>query len=200
VKPGRDQISGLVLAGGRGSRMGGVDKGLQLLLGRTLVEVVVNRLQPQVAALMISANRHLDAYAALGFPVLTDSDPGHAGPLAGIAAGLSVCPTPWLAVVPCDSPRLPMDLVARLAAALADAATPGAIAVTPAPGGGLRRQPVFCLLQRQLAPGLRACLARGQRGVEAWTREAGLALALFEDEGAFFNANTAADLLLLQGR
>ncbi|PTT75762.1 molybdenum cofactor guanylyltransferase MobA, partial [Pelomonas sp. HMWF004] len=112
-------IHGLVLAGGRGARMGGLDKGLQLLAGQPLVAHVLARLAPQAAPLLISANRHLDTYAAFGHPVLPDP-PGlnFAGPLAGMLAGLNTLPADaWLLTAPCDCPHLPADLAARLLAA-----------------------------------------------------------------------------------
>jgi len=130
------QITGLVLAGGRGSRMGGVDKGLQHYKGRPLVQHVLDRLGPQVGGLMINANRHLDAYAAFGVPVWPDTLADYPGPLAGLAH----CPTPDLASVPCDSPLFPTDLVARLAAALAADAAQIAVAAAVEDGELLQRQ------------------------------------------------------------
>src|ERR1700761_8879843 len=117
----QQKITGLVLAGGRGSRMGGVDKGLQLHLGTPLALHALNRLRPQVAGLMLNANRNLEVYEAMGAPVWPDEPADFAGPLAGMLAGLSHCPTPYLATVPCDSPDFPLDLVARLMQGLTDA-------------------------------------------------------------------------------
>ena len=112
------EITGLVLAGGRGSRMGGVDKGLQNHLGMPLAMQALLRLGPQVGALMINANRNLGAYESMGVPVWPDAQLDYPGPLAGFLAGLEHCETPYLVTVPCDTPNFPTDLVARLAAAL----------------------------------------------------------------------------------
>ena len=140
---GTSYITGLVLAGGLGRRMGGVDKGLQLLDGRRLVERVIERLAPQVDTLVVNANRNLDAYAGLGYPVVADRIEGFAGPLAGIHAGLTACATPLLATAPCDAPFLPADLVARLRAALES--QPSHIAVARTVDG---LQPTFALMRR----------------------------------------------------
>lgn len=187
------QITGLVLAGGRGSRMGGIDKGLQLYQGRPLVQHALERLAPQVGALMINANRHLDAYAAFGVPVWPDTLADYPGPLAGLAAGLAHCPTPYLASVPCDSPHFPTELVARLAAALARADAQVAVAAA-VEDGALRTQPVFCLLHTSLLPGLLAFLHGGQRKVGAWLATQRCVQVRFDEAAAFFNANTLADL------
>ena len=185
------QITGLVLAGGRGSRLGGVDKGLQRLHGRPLAQHALQRLQPQVGALMISANRHLDAYRALGFPVWSDAEAGYPGPLAGLLAGLQHCATPWLASVPCDTPAFPTDLVERLAKGLADADL--AIAATRE-GSTLRSHPVFCLLRRELRDDLERTLRSGERQVQRWAARLRCAQVVFDDAAAFFNANTADEL------
>ena len=197
MPPARPQITGLVLAGGRGSRLGGLDKGLQLLRGRPLVQHALQRLQPQVAALMISANRHLDTYRALGWPVWPDADDDHAGPLAGLLAGLEHCDTPWLASVPCDTPGFPADLVERLAQGAAAADADLAIAATRE-DGALRSHPVFCLLRRELQPALQTSLLAGERKVGRWLSGQRCAQVLFDDAAAFFNANTAADLQRLE--
>lgn len=188
-------ITGLVLAGGRGSRMGGRDKGLVLHHGEPLVAHALRRLAPQVDSVLISANRNLDRYAAFGHPVL--SDDAHlervdfAGPLAGLAAGLAACNTEWLASVPCDAPAFPLDLVARLREA-ADLPML-AIAATGSAASG-RRQPVFCVVNRWLLPGLRAFLADGGRRVGDWCRQQNAAVVAFDDEAAFANANTELGL------
>src|SRR5262245_31021284 len=124
----REVVSGLVLAGGRATRMGGGDQGLQLLEGEALVQHALRRLAPQVRPLMINANRNLETYAALGVPVWPDADADFAGPLAGFLAGLTHCETDWLATVPCDTPGFPLDLVERLRACVSDPGT--AVAVT----------------------------------------------------------------------
>lgn len=214
------QITGLVLAGGRGSRMGSVDKGLQLLAGQPLVAHALARLTPQVGTVLVSANRHLDLYATLGHPVLPDSLAGQPGPLAGLLAGLDACSTLYLASVPCDSPWLPLDLVARLAAALQDGRARVAIAATrqpvtrqpvtrqpdpsqsatPQAGGALQPQPVFCLLHTSVRDSLAAFAGSGQRSVERWAAAQGGVLVVFDDAAAFVNANTLQELAALQPR
>lgn len=195
--PERSEITGLVLAGGRGSRMGGVDKGLQPYLGRTLVQHALQRLAPQVGALLVNANRHLEAYAAFGVPVCADALPDYPGPLAGLAAGLAQCRTPFLASVPCDSPQFPLDLVARLAAGLAAGCADIAMARI-AEDGAVRTQPVFCLLRCSLLPGLLQFLHGGQRKVERWTATQRCVQVHFDDAAAFANANTLHELQQLQ--
>lgn len=192
-------ITGLVLAGGRGSRMGGVDKGLQLHLGRPLAQHALLRLQPQVGAVALNANRNLDAYAAMGVPVWPDPLPDHPGPLAGLLAGLVHAGTPWLVSVPCDTPNFPADLVARLAAA---ALAQDAEIVMPSTleDGRVQPQPVFCLLRSTLRSSLQAYLQAGERKVERWTAQHRCVLLPFDDSAAFFNANTLAELQQLQPR
>lgn len=192
-------ITGLILAGGQGQRMGGRDKGLVELAGRPLIAHVLARFAPQVGPLLISANRNLDAYHALGGPygarLVCDESPDYAGPLAGILAGLRQATTPWLAVVPCDSPFLPADLVARLAAALADA---GDIAVARAAG---EAQPVFALLARKLTASLADFLAAGDRKIMRWYGLHAWREADFESDGAaFLNVNTEAEQRLASTR
>ena len=113
----RPTITGVILAGGLGTRMGGADKGLQLFKGQTLVSHIAQRLAPQVDRLLINANRNTSQYADLGYPLISDLITGFAGPLAGLQAALSVADTEWVVTVPCDSPNLPLDLVSRLHAA-----------------------------------------------------------------------------------
>jgi molybdenum cofactor guanylyltransferase len=194
--PGRSEITGLVLAGGRGLRMGGIDKGLVRFGGRTLVERVIDRLRPQVGSLRISANRNLDAYRAFGFPVLLDAADGREpfpGPLAGLLAGLRAATTPWLAAVPCDAPFLPLDLVSRLAASLGTSRAAMACV-------GDRAEPVFCLLHVDLAGDLAAALANGERRAETWLRGVGAAPAVFLQPEQFANLNTLQELRARDGR
>ncbi len=190
----RTAISGLVLAGGRGLRMGGVDKGLQPFRGRPLVDHAIARLAPQVAEVMVSANRNAEAYAARGVRVLADPGADFPGPLAGMLAGLRAARTTWLAVVPCDSPLLPADLVERLARGIADGAR-GAV-VQREDGGERRLEPVCCLLATTLADELARSLDAGDRKVEAWLRRHATPV-LFDrqdDDGAFANFNTLDEL------
>ena len=193
----RERITGLVLAGGRGSRMGGIDKGLQMHRGLPLALHALRRLQPQVGAAMINANRNLDVYQAMGVPVWPDPIEGFPGPLAGLLAGLQHCATPWLASVPCDTPAFPTDLVERLAAAAGAHDAEIAMAATPE-DGRLRRQPVFMLLRTGLLDSLAAYLQAGERKVDQWTTGHRCVEVAFDDAAAFFNANTAAELRSLQ--
>ena len=197
----REHVTGLVLAGGRGSRMGGVDKGLLDFGGRPLAQVALERLRPQVALLRVSANRHVQAYAAMGVPVVADAPGDYAGPLAGMLAGLQPCTTPWLATVPCDTPGFPADLVARLAEAAVREDAPIAMAATREPGpapGGVQTHPVFCLIRADLRDSLAAFIAEGGRTVGRWTARHRCAQVVFEDAQAFFNANTPQELRAIQ--
>ena len=193
----REHITGIVLAGGRGSRMGGLDKGLQNHLGMPLALHTMQRLAPQVGALMISANRHLDTYAAFGVPVWPDAMADHPGPLAGFLAGLEHCRTPYLLTVPCDAPNFPIDLARRLAAELMAQGAQVAIAATRK-AHGAQVQPVFCLMEDSLKDSLLEFIASGQRKVERWTALHRCATVVFDDAAAFANANTAGELQQLQ--
>jgi molybdenum cofactor guanylyltransferase len=177
--------------------MGGLDKGLQRCGDTTLVEQVLARLRPQVGALAVSANRHLDRYAALNLPVWPDLlDAADMGPLSGLLAGLTHATTPWLLTVPCDGPALPLDLLARLGAALERAPADIAIACT-LEQGERRRHPVYGLWRVSLAPALADHLARGERRLDRWVaQQRGLEVVFDEagDAAAFRNLNTLADL------
>ena len=192
-----EDITGVVLAGGRGSRMGGVDKGLQNHLGMPLALHAVMRLQLQVGHTMINANRNLSAYESMGVPVWPDPIAEFPGPLAGLLAGLEHCETPYLVTVPCDTPNFPADLVARLAQALAESDAEIAMAATRE-GDVVQVQPVFCLLQASLIESLVAFLHSGQRKIDKWTAQHRCVEVLFDDTAAFFNANTPDDLHRLQ--
>jgi molybdopterin-guanine dinucleotide biosynthesis protein A len=192
-----DEITGLILAGGRASRMGGVDKGLQNHRGLPLALHALLRLQPQVGELIINANRNLGAYESFGVPVWPDVLTDFAGPLAGFMAGMEHATTPWLISVPCDSPGFPDDLVARLAQAASDADAQIAMPVT-LEEGERRTQPVFCLMQNQLLESLVAYTQGGGRKIDAWTAQHRVVEVPFDDARAFFNANTLAELQQLQ--
>ena len=186
-------VTGLILAGGRGTRMGSVDKGLQPFHDQPMALHVLQRLQPQVDGIMINANRNQEVYAAFGVPVWPDAMSGFPGPLAGLQTGLMHCRTALLVTAPCDSPFLPLDLVARLAAAMRAEAADVAIAVTGAPGA-LQPHPVFCLARTTLLPHLTAFLDAGGRKVDAWFATLVLARVHFADEDAFRNINTLDEL------
>ena len=195
-------ITGCVLAGGRGARMGGVDKGLQNFLGRPLALHALQRLAPQVGPLLLNANRNTEAYAALGRPlgarVCADALPDYPGPLAGFMAGLVHCDTPWLLCVPCDTPLFPTDLAERMLAARGEAEIVVAHGWDLERGAGeLRAQPVFCLLRATLRDSLERFITGGGRKIDAWTGQHRCAQALFQRPGerlVFANANTLAQL------
>jgi molybdenum cofactor guanylyltransferase len=195
----RDDITGLILAGGRGSRMGGVDKGLQNHRGLPLAMHALMRLAPQVGQVMVNANRNLGAYDSFGVPVWPDALPDYPGPLAGFLAGLEHCETGHLVTVPCDTPEFPTDLVARLAEALEASDAEIAMAATDGPAGR-QVQPVFCLMKSTLMESLVRFTQSGQRKIDRWTAEHRCVEVVFDDEQAFFNANTADELRQLQQR
>lgn len=195
----KEQITGLILAGGKGTRMGSVDKGLQVFRGAPMAQHVLQRLRPQVGALLINANQHADRYAALGAPVWPDEFPGFAGPLAGLHAGLSHCDTRYLATAPCDSPFLPADLVDKLLATLIAAQANIAVAVT-GEGEARQRHPVFCLLSTYLKDDLADYLGKGGRKMDAWFARHRQVDVHFADETGFANINTIAELNVLSAQ
>jgi len=192
-----EDITGLILCGGRGSRMGGVDKGLQNYDGMPLAMHALMRLTPQVGHLMINANRNLAAYESMGVPVWPDPMADYPGPLAGWLAGIERCETPYMAIVPCDSPHFPSDLVARLSEALAREDADIAMAAT-LEDGRVQVQPVFCLLKVMLLESLVSYLHGGGRKIDRWTEQHRCAQVVFDDAQTFFNANTLAELQQLQ--
>lgn len=199
-------ITGLVLAGGRGSRMGGVDKGLQNFHGTPLALNALMRLQMQegglVGDLMVNANRNLSAYEAFGAPVWPDTLDDFAGPLAGFLTGLERCETPWLLTVPCDSPRFPLDLALRLAQAIEAPDTDIAMAAAREDDGQLRAQPVFCLMKVDLLESLAEFTRGGGRKIDRWTGQHRTVVVPFDRPGddplAFANANTLDELHALE--
>ena len=201
----KHDITGLVLAGGLGTRMGQRDKGMQPLHGQPLARHVLQRLAPQVGQLAISVHADAGDYARFGLPVWPDALQGQLGPLAGLHSGMQHASTPYLLCVPCDSPLLPADLAARLAAALVQNNADLAIAVTeeidPATGSAVRRpHPVFCLVKTSALPQLDAYLATGERRMRTWHGPLKLAEVLFESHGAFGNINTPDELAALQAQ
>ena len=201
-------ITALVLAGGRGTRMGGVDKGLQTFNGTPLALHTLLRLQMQqgglIGEVMINANRNLAAYEAFGAPVWPDSLPDYAGPLAGFMTGLERCETPFLMTVPCDTPLFPPDLAVRLADALGRENADIAMAAAREEDGQIRTQPVFCLLRADLLESLVAFTHEGGRKIDRWTAMHKTVTVPFDqpddDPRAFFNANTLAELHSLETR
>jgi len=188
------KITALILAGGRGSRMGSVDKGLQLFKGKPMVAHVLERMSPQVDEVIINANRSIDQYAAFGHRVVPDTIDGFAGPLAGLHVGMTQATTTLLATVPCDSPFLPLDLVTRLHTAMEVGNVDLAVAKTYD-----QAHPVFCLVKRDLEPHLREFLASGQRKIDKWYATLRVVEVQFDDqESAFANINTEVELRELE--
>jgi molybdopterin-guanine dinucleotide biosynthesis protein A len=187
-------VTGVVLAGGQGSRMGGIDKGLVAFRGRPLVAHVIDRLRPQVDAILINANRNPEAYGAFGHPVISDEIAGFAGPLAGFERGLAHAATDLVVTVPCDSPFLPADLVARLRSALEASQADLAVART-----GDQPHPVFCLMRRSVHQSLLAFLGAGERKIDRWYAQLPRVEVSFDDApDAFANINTTGELADLE--
>lgn len=195
-------ITGLILAGGRGSRMGHVDKGLQAFRSVPMAAHVVTRLTPQVGPLMINANRNQQAYAAFGAPVWADDLGGFEGPLAGLETGLRRCSTALMVTAPCDCPFLPLDLVARLLAALQQDGADLALAETEAADQQMQAcmparvqpHPVFALMKRSVLPQLSDYLASGGRRMDGWYDSIQVTRVHFDDASAFRNINTLCQL------
>lgn len=182
------KLTGAVLAGGRAMRMGGQDKGLVLLNGKPLWRHVASRLLPQVDSLVISANRNIEQYQQSGFSVITDTLADFPGPLAGMLSVMQAVESEWFLFCPCDTPNIPADVVSRLQAAINDA--PAAWV-----NDGLRDHPTLCLVNRRVAPLLKAYLASGERRVMVFLTQAGGHAVLFSDGvHRFANVNTPDDL------
>ena len=191
-------ITGLILAGGQGSRMGGSDKGLVLFDDKPMIVHAIERLAPQVGPLIINANRNADIYAGFGFPIVADAtnpqNEAFAGPLAGLLAGLRAATTDWVLTVPCDSPSFPLDLAQRLLAAQADNGC-GDLFVAQTP---VQSHPVFMLVHRELTAVLEAFLNSGERKMGFWQKQNGATFVDFPDEAAFANLNTPEELNTLE--
>jgi len=186
----QSSVTGLILAGGKGSRMGGVDKGLQAFRGKRLVDHVYERLAPQVGGIIINANQNHEEYKTFGVRVVSDAIGGYAGPLAGLHAGLSVSKRPFLACVPCDSPFLPADLIERLYQRIDDTGAELAVAKT-----GEQPHPVFSLMRRKVLDHLADFLKDGGRKIDAWYATLSVVEVPFDDEAeAFSNFNTLEEL------
>ena len=186
--PATERVAAVILAGGQGSRMGGADKGLIAYRDRPLIEWALAALRPQVDELVISANRNLDVYAAYGYRVLPDTLPDFPGPLAGVLAAMQAVTADWLAVVPCDTPHLPADLVARMHSAAQSAEVPLAVAADD-----MRTHHTCFIVRTDQRDNLAAFLARGERAVRHW--QAGLAsTTVLFDAAGFANFNQPQDL------
>jgi molybdopterin-guanine dinucleotide biosynthesis protein A len=183
-------VTGLILAGGKGSRMGGVDKGLQAFRGKRLVDHVYERFAPQVGGVIINANQNHEEYKTFGVRVVSDAIGGFAGPLAGLHAGLSISKRPFLASVPCDSPFLPADLIERLYQRIDETGAELAVAKT-----GEQPHPVFSLMRRGVLDHLAEFLKGGGRKIDAWYATLNVVEVAFDDEAdAFSNFNTLEEL------
>ena len=199
-------ITGLILAGGRGSRMGGVDKGLQNFNGIPLALHTLMRLGPQVESVMVNANRNLSAYESFGAAVWPDASADFAGPLSGFLVGLERAETPYVLTVPCDTPRLPLDLAKRLAEALVREDADIAMAAAPETDDHgqtqVRTQPVFCLMKIELSESLVKFTHAGGRKIDAWTAQHNTVVVPFDAPGddplAFANVNTLNELQALE--
>ena len=183
-------ITGVILAGGQGRRMGSVDKGLRELRGKAMVAWVLERFAPQVEEMLINANQNLDVYAKFGHRVIPDEIGGFAGPLAGLQRGLSEARHPLVATAPCDTPFLPADLVTRLHVALETQQAQLAVARTSD-----QPHPVFCICRRDVLPHLTKFLNDGGRKIDAWYSTLKVVEVAFDDQpGAFSNINTPDEL------
>jgi molybdopterin-guanine dinucleotide biosynthesis protein A len=192
------EITGLILAGGRAQRMGGIDKGLVPFLGKPLIEHAITRLSPQVTSILINANRNHDRYAQYGHAVVADHHPDFAGPLAGFAAGLEHCKTEYLLSVPCDSPIFPQSLCEQMLKAMIDTGSDLVYASSKDPLGKIWAQPVFCLMRRRVQPSLQAFLDQGGRKIDRWFETLPSSTVVFDDESVFANTNTPEELQALE--
>ena len=192
------QITGLILAGGRAQRMGGIDKGLIPFHGKPLIESAISRLKPQVSAILINANRSITKYSHYGYPVFMDETPDFSGPLAGFSVGLKHCKTPYLLTSPCDSPLLPSDLAKNMAIELEENNLELVFASSKETDGKIWAQPVFCLMKSSLQDSLNAFLNNGDLKIDRWFKELRSGTVVFENPQAFANVNTPEELAALE--
>jgi len=193
-----EHITGLILAGGRAQRMGGIDKGLIPFHGKALIESAISRLKPQVSTILINANRSITKYSHYGYPVLMDETPDFSGPLAGFSVGLKHCKTPYLLTSPCDSPLLPTDLAEKMAAELEGNHLELVFASSKEKDGKIWSQPVFCLMRSDLQDSLNSFLSKGDLKIDRWFKELRSSSVLFENSQAFANVNTPEELSALE--
>lgn len=194
----RAEITGLILAGGRAQRMGGIDKGLVSFMGKPLIEHAIARLIPQVEFILINANRNQDHYAQYGHAVIADQHPDFAGPLAGFAAGLEHCNTEYLLSVPCDSPVFPLNLSERMLEEMISTQSDLVYASSIDPTGTIWTQPVFCLMRRSVQQSLQEFLDQGGRKIDRWFESLHSSTVVFADDAAFANTNTPEELQALE--
>jgi molybdopterin-guanine dinucleotide biosynthesis protein A len=192
------QITGLILAGGRAQRMGGIDKGLIHFHDKPLIEFAISRLKSQVGSILINANRNITKYASYGYPVILDEMLDFSGPLAGFSAGLKTCNTPYLLTSPCDSPLLPIDLGIKLAAEMERGDFQLVYASSKEANGKIWAQPVFCLMHVNLQESLNAFLQKGDLKIDGWFKEVRSSTVVFDDPQAFTNVNTPEELKQLE--
>lgn len=195
---GAEHITGLILAGGRAQRMGGIDKGLIPFLGKPLIASAISRLQNQVGSILINANRNITKYASYGYPVILDETPDFSGPLAGFSVGLKTCKTPYLLTSPCDSPLLPLDLGVLLAAEMERGDFQLVYASSKESDGKVWAQPVFCLMRADLLDTLKLFLEKGNLKIDHWFKELHSSTVIFENANAFANINTPEELKTLE--
>jgi len=193
-----EHITGLILAGGRAQRMGGIDKGLIPFLGQPLIASAIARLQGQVSGILINANRNITKYATYGYPVIIDETPDFSGPLAGFSAGLKACKTPYLLTAPCDSPLLPVNLGAQLAIEMERDDFQLVYASSKEADGTVWAQPVFCLMRVDLIDSLNLFLESGNLKIDRWFKELHSSTVIFENANAFANINTPEELKALE--
>jgi molybdenum cofactor guanylyltransferase len=193
-----DHITGLILAGGRAQRMGGIDKGLILFLGKPLIASAISRLQNQVGPILINANRNISTYAAYGYPVVLDETPDFSGPLAGFSAGLKACKTPYMLTSPCDSPLLPLDLTSQLASEMEAGDFELVYASSQEADGKVWAQPVFCLMRIDVLQSLERFLQKGDFKIDRWFKELRSGTVIFNDAQVFANVNTPEELQNLE--
>jgi molybdopterin-guanine dinucleotide biosynthesis protein A len=193
-----EHITGLILAGGRAQRMGGIDKGLIPFHGKPLIESSISRLKPQVSTILINANRSITKYSHYGYPVLMDETPDFSGPLAGFSVGLKHCKTPYLLTSPCDSPLLPTNLAQKMAAELEGHDLELVFASSKENDGKIWSQPVFCLMKSDLQGSLDAFLNKGDLKIDRWFKELRSGTVVFKNPQAFANVNTPEELAALE--
>jgi molybdenum cofactor guanylyltransferase len=190
----KHNVTAVILAGGKGTRMDDIDKGLAELASRPLIEYVIDAIKPQVETIILNANRNAEQYSRYGYPVVSDALADYQGPLAGIISAMKHSTTSHIVTLPCDGPFLPGDLVERLISSLTDNNAEIAVA-----HDGVRMQPVYSLIPVTLSNSLGRFLDSGERKVQLWYKQHRVALADFSDcPEAFRNINTSAQLDRLQ--
>ena len=187
-------ITGLILAGGRAQRMGGIDKGLIPFHDKPLIESAIAKLKPQTQSIIINANRNLTKYAGYGYPVIMDETPAFSGPLAGFSVGLRACKTPYLLTAPCDSPLLPNNLAQKLSAEMEREDFQLVYASSKEADGKVWAQPVFCLMRANLQDSLASFLLKGDLKIDRWFKELRSSTVIFDDPQVFANVNTPEEL------